>query len=401
MNNNQQNINNQPDEINIIPKKPFPSLLMPKKSWKIIRDKSKSSENLLDQAKYSKNINQIIKISSNFEKKINHMNLSQNKFFRTNGGGFNKLNFKIKNFRKIYEEKENGNKTNYLMNENSEKREIEKILLSKIEEIKKELEKNENAFIYNQKIMQKKLEEKENEINILKNELSKEKNNKQNEYESIIKENNIKFINAINKYQKEIELLKIKNQDLTEQIFENEKKIETLENKNKEINSKLNDSNQKYNLLLEEKTKNMLEEDIKQFISDLNVRINEQQDEIYSLNDEMKFLNNENRRLKNLTKEIIESRNETEIFFLDALNEAKKDLYKLKKEKDKRGCFFPTLKNYYETSHPKVDIRELSPEMRETILRNLFAKINRGYNEKNYSELSNILKSDISDGEEN
>ena len=80
---------------------------------------------------------------------------------------------------------------------------------------------------------------------------------------------------------------------------------------------------------------------------------------------------------------------------MDALNEAKKDLYKIKKEKDKRGCFFPTLKNYYEKTHIKVDIRELTPEMREKILRNLFEKINRGYNEKNYKELSNIMQAEL------
>ena len=400
-NNNKQNINNSKDEINNIQKKPFPNLLIPKKTWNIIRDKSKSSENLLDKGNYSQNKNQPIKMNPKFEKVIKHINLSENKFYRTNGGGFNKLSFKIKNFKKIYEEKEYTNKTNYLINENYQKKDIEQTLMLKIEEIKKELEKNENTFIYNQKIMQKKLEEKENEIIFLKNELYKEKNNKQNEYENIIKDNNIKFINAMNKFKKEIELLQIKNQDLNEQIFENEKIIKNLENKNRETILQLNDVNQKYNLLIEEKSKNILEDDIKQFINDLNLRIKEQQDEIFSLNEEMTFLNQENRRLKDLTKEIIESRNETEIFFLEALNEAKKDLYKIKKEKDKRGCFFPTLKNYYEISHTKVDIRELTPEMRERILRNLFEKINKGYNEKNYRELSNILKSDLSANEDN
>ena len=111
----------------------------------------------------------------------------------------------------------------------------------------------------------------------------------------------------------------------------------------------------------------------------------------------MLYINQENRKLKTLTKEIIEARNETEIFFLDALNEAKKDLYKLKKEKDKRGCFFPTLKNYYQISNPKVDIRELTPEMREKILRNLFEKINKGYVEKNFRELSKMIQADLSD----
>ena len=113
----------------------------------------------------------------------------------------------------------------------------------------------------------------------------------------------------------------------------------------------------------------------------------------------MQYLNQENKKLKTLTKEIIEARNETEIFFLDALNEVKKDLYKLKKEKDKRGSFFPTLKKNYEINTVKVDIRALTPEMRERILRNLFEKINKGYEESKFRELNNIMAADISDDE--
>jgi hypothetical protein len=111
-------------------------------------------------------------------------------------------------------------------------------------------------------------------------------------------------------------------------------------------------------------------------------------------------LNQENKKLKFLTKEIIEARNETEIFFLEALNEVKRDLYKIKKEKDKRGSFFPTLKKNYETNVVKVDIRTLTPEMRERVLRNLFEKINKGYDESKYRELNNIMAVDINDDED-
>ena len=249
--------------------------------------------------------------------------------------------------------------------------------------------------------MQKKLEEKEKEIIFLKTELNKEKNNKQKEYDKILNENSINFMNAINQLKKEIESFQNKNQELLEKNIENENNIQILENKNRENISKINDITQKYNFLIKAKTENILEDDIKQYMDDLNQRINEQQNEINSLNGEISYLNQENRRLKYLTKEIIEARNETEIFFLDALNEAKKDLYKITKEKDKMGCFFPTLKNYYVNNRLKVDIRELTPEMREKILRNLFEKINRGYNEKNFKELSNIIQVDLSDNDEN
>ena len=399
-NNNQENTNSEKNQKDIIimQKKPLPNLLIPKKTWNMIKDKSQSSQNIFNQSKYSQSINQPIRIKSNKDKNsINRNNISENHFFRTNGTGFNKFNYKIKNFSKwqSFIDNDYNNKTNYFTNENLEKRDIEQILLLKIEEIKKELEKNENTFIYNQKIMQKKLEEKDKEINFLKNELMKEKNNKQNEYDKIIKENNLNFVNTINQYKKELESLQNKNQELNEQNYENEKIIQNLENKNRENISKINEISQKYNLLIEEKANNIIEEDLKKYMEDLNQKINEQQNEIYNLNDEITYINQENRRLKYLTNEIIEARNETEIFFLDALNETKKDLYKIKKEKDKRGCFFPTLKNYYEKTKIKVDIRELTPEMREKILRNLFEKINRGYNEKNYKEMSNIMQAEL------
>ena len=143
----------------------------------------------------------------------------------------------------------------------------------------------------------------------------------------------------------------------------------------------------------------MFDNDIKELIQGYNDKLMDEQNEINSLNEELIYLNQENKKLKGLTKEIIEARNETEIFFLDALNEVKKDLYKLKKEKDKRGSFFPTLKKNYEDNTVKVDIRALSPEMRERILRNLFEKINKSYNENKYKELNNIMAADISDDE--
>ena len=98
-----------------------------------------------------------------------------------------------------------------------------------IEEIKKELEKNESTFIYNQKLMHKQLEEKQNEINLLKNELINEKNNKNIEFENKLQETNIHFINTIKEYQRQIESLKNKNQELIEQNYEKEKIIENLE----------------------------------------------------------------------------------------------------------------------------------------------------------------------------
>lgn len=395
---------------NNVDKKTFPNLLLPKKSWNVIRDKSQSSQDLLRKEYFSiKNIknmknnkNQPVKLKATLQKKSfdNNLNSFEKQFYKTSGTGFN---YRIKNFQKTkkFIDNEYGNKTNFKFNKSYEKFDTEQMLLKRIDAMQKELENNENTFIYNQKKMKKKLDEKEKEINLLKNELQKEKENKNQEYENILNENNNNFMNVIKKYNKRIESLKNQNLELTEKNFENERHIEELENKNRDNLSKLNDLTHKYSMLIEDKAKAILEDDVKEYIKEINERISEQQNDINSMNDELVYLNQENRRLKNLTKEIIQARNETEIFFLDALNEAKRDLYKLKKEQDKRGSFFPTLKSYYEISNPKVDIRDLTPEMREKILRNLFEKINKGYSEKNYRELNNIMEADLSNDDDN
>ena len=51
------------------------------------------------------------------------------------------------------------------------------------------------------------------------------------------------------------------------------------------------------------------------------------------------------------------------------------ELYKQKKN------FFPILKSFYEDENGimKLDIRELQPELRKKILKNLFEKINKNY----------------------
>ena len=395
---------------NNVDKKTFPNLLLPKKSWNVIRDKSQSSQDLLRKEYFSiKNIknmknnkNQPVKLKATLQKKSfdNNLNSFEKQFYKTSGTGFN---YRIKNFQKTkkFIDNEYGNKTNFKFNKSYEKFDTEQMLLKRIDAMQKELENNENTFIYNQKKMKKKLDEKEKEINLLKNELQKEKENKNQEYENILNENNNNFMNVIKKYNKRIESLKNQNLELTEKNFENERHIEELENKNRDNLSKLNDLTHKYSMLIKDKAKAILEDDVKEYIKEINERISEQQNDINSMNDELVYLNQENRRLKNLTKEIIQARNETEIFFLDALNEAKRDLYKLKKEQDKRGSFFPTLKSYYEISNPKVDIRDLTPEMREKILRNLFEKINKGYSEKNYRELNNIMEADLSNEDDN
>ena len=277
---------------------------------------------------------------------------------------------------------------------------LEKTLKTKINEIKKELENNENTFIYNQKIMQKKLDEKQSKINLLQKEIENIKTNSKIEIDTLSDNIEKKYLNIINNLTKENNLLKNKNKDLiernkefTENIFKSQEKIQKLTNE-------LTNITEKYSDFFMKQENDIVKSDIRELIKELNGQLFEKQNEINSLNEELHFLNIENIKLKNISRDIICNRNEIEIFFLDSLNEVKKDLYRIQKEKDKRGCFFPALKKRNEIENKiRVDIRNLTPEMREKVLRNLFEKINENHEESKYNELAEIMAADFQDDE--
>ena len=318
---------------------------------------------------------------------------TSDKFFNTNqkriiSGEMNKKYYTSNSF---FKNRNNNNEKN----ENN----VIKLLQQKINEIENELEHNENTYTHNKKVMLKKLEEKDQQIKKLTKKLEEKNENIIKEHETNI--NNLKktYISQIKELTNEVIKLKNKNEELLIKSEEDEEKMKELEEKNKKLTEQLVQVNKKYNSFITNDEKNIFEDDIKELIKKYDDKLTEDQGEINSLNEEIAYLNQENKKLKFLTKEIIEARNETEIFFLEALNEVKRDLYKIKKEKDKRGSFFPTLKKNYETNLVKVDIRTLTPEMRERVLRNLFEKINKGYDESKFRELNNIMAVDISDDE--
>ena len=181
--------------------------------------------------------------------------------------------------------------------------------------------------------------------------------------------------------------------------MKNKNKKEEYKKQIKTLTNQLNHLNQQVTSMFVGNDNKNLDEEIRGFIKDLNEKVITQENEISNLNQELEYVTMENKRLKAITRKIIEQRNETEIFFLDALDDVKKELYLQKKEDVKRGHFFPTLKKNYEGNHMRVDIRSLSPEMREKILRNLFEKINKGHEPSNYKELNNIMSMDINEGE--
>ena len=346
---------------------------------------------------------------SNQPKKNFNYNEMEKKFYKTSGKGFYNKNKKLIND-KLYSANQqrvipnNINKKYYTSNNfyngnTNNENNIIKLLQQKINEIENELEYNENTFTHNKKVMQKRLEEKDEKIKKLTKQLTEKAENAKKEHEIEINNLKKKYISQIKELTNENLKLKNKIEELTMKSDEDDEKINELEEKNKKLIEETNEINKKYNLFIINDEKNVFEEDIKDLIKKYDDKLTEDQNEINSLNEEMLYLNQENKKLKNLTKEIIEARNETEIFFLEALNEVKRDLYKIKKEKDKRGSFFPTLKKNYENNLVKVDIRTLTPEMRERVLRNLFEKINKGYDESKFRELNNIMAVDISDDE--
>ena len=352
------------------------------------------------------------KMENQPKNKFNYNNLEK-KFYKTAGKGFginkkNKSNkFVTDKFNNDIQKRIGSSNINpkyftsnnfFNLNKNNDNN-IIKALQEKINEIENELENNENTFTHNKKIMLKRLEEKDQTIKNLKKKLESKDENIKKEHENNI--NNLKkmYITQIKDLANENEKLKNKNEELTLNFQESEERIKELEEQNKKLVGQINEVNKKYNLFIINDEKNIFEEDVKELIKKYDDKFIEYDNEINSLNEDLNYLNQENKRLKFLTKEIIEARNETEIFFLEALNDVKRDLYKIKKERDKRGSFFPTLKKNYESNLIKVDIRALTPEMRERVLRNLFEKINKGYDEIKYRELNNIMAADISDDE--
>ena len=173
--------------------------------------------------------------------------------------------------------------------------------------------------------------------------------------------------------------------------------IEELNEKNKMINiikteyqKQVDIINNKYSQILEE---NAIEiENLKNEIEDRNKRI---------------FIAQQN------SKEVINSRSELELFFIDQLKQVRKEIIKKrKKENDKKNCYLPYLNrsanlesknlnnnsttsqedDVYITSMKKVDIKDMDPELKEKLLRNLLIKFNEGGIDKGFKKLRNEIK---------
>ena len=108
------------------------------------------------------------------------------------------------------------------------------------------------------------------------------------------------------------------------------------------------------------------------------------------------------------SKEVINSWSELELFFIEQLKLCRKEIIKKRKiENDKKNCYLPYLnkssnlesKNNNSTTQDeesysvkKVDIKDMDPELKEKLLRNLLIKFNEGGIDKGFKKLRNQIK---------
>ena len=198
-------------------------------------------------------------------------------------------------------------------------------------------------------------------------------------------DNNEDIINSC--AQEQINIKK-KTEKLNEELAEKNKMIELVKN---EYQKQVDLINNKYSQILNE---NSIEiENLKSQIEDRNKRI---------------LLAQQN------SKEVINSRSELELFFIDQLKQCRKEIIKKrKKENDKKNCYLPYLNkssnleskshtnnnnstitqdDVYITSMKKVDIKDMDPELKEKLLRNLLIKFNEGGIAKGFKKLRNEIK---------
>ena len=197
-------------------------------------------------------------------------------------------------------------------------------------------------------------------------------------------DNNEDILNLCAKEQLNI---KKKTGELIDELNEKNKMINIIKT---EYQKQVDIINNKYSQILEE---NAIEiENLKNEIEDRNKRI---------------FIAQQN------SKEVINSRSELELFFIDQLKQVRKEIIKKrKKENDKKNCYLPYLNrsanlesknlnnnstmsqedDVYITSMKKVDIKDMDPELKEKLLRNLLIKFNEGGIDKGFKKLRNEIK---------
>ena len=260
--------------------------------------------------------------------------------------------------------------------------------------IKNTIDRFESFLSNNQELLNKDLYTVYRELKLkfeLKLKECVEYKKKNNSLEKINREYKLDMDNnedLINLCAKEQNNIKKKTANLIEELNEKNKMINLIK---AEYQKQVGMINNKYSQLLEE---NALEiENLKNEIEDRNKRI---------------YLAQQN------SKEVINSRSELELFFIDQLKQCRKEIIKKrKKENDKKNFYLPYLNksanldsknvsnnnsnipqedNVYITSMKKVDIKDMDPELKEKLLRSLLIKFNEGGIDKGFKKLRNEIK---------
>lgn len=316
---------------------------------------------------------------------------------------------------------------------------------SKITQIKEENDKKMNVVLGELAAEKEKSEEYRNKKNEYKQELEDLKKERDRLNETLISTIN-KYEDCIKKIkidsEKEISIFKQREEEYIKQretlseneVYEVYKELKLTFEKNltelkeyKDSNSRISDENRIYKLSIEtsdsilkecakiqlqkQKLINQYKEIIDSKSSQLTTmkdsyetqltELNEQFNSILSdLNKEVvqfknkcSKLTDENKKLKQLSQMILDQRNEVEMFFLESLEEVKMEIYKKKKQEQKKRSLFPSLVKKYEKTLDevgKVTISDLSPEDKEKMLKLLFCKINENAKTKNYTDFGYV-----------
>lgn len=129
------------------------------------------------------------------------------------------------------------------------------------------------------------------------------------------------------------------------------------------------------------------------FIEKLKKTIEEKDSEYNKLKNVLKLKNDENLQLRALSQMILDQRSEIESFFIESLEEVKSEIYKQKKENNRRRSLFPHLNQKYEDGDAglfRVEVKDLTPSDKEKVLGLLFAKINENYKPKSYKQIDEV-----------
>ena len=190
----------------------------------------------------------------------------------------------------------------------------------------------------------------------------------------------------------------------------NECAKEQLETKKKTL--KLQEELQNKNKIIE-LMKNEYQKQVDIINNKFSQILQENSSEIQKLKNEIEDRNKKIIIAQQTSKEVINSRSELELFFIDQLKECRKEIIKKRKrEFDKKNCYLPYLNkngstesrnnnnsstmtqddSIYVTSVRKVDIKDMDPESKEKLLRSLLIKLNEGGIAKGFKKLRNEIK---------